>query len=1041
LSGNKDVLIHCLFLARKFIKTAQDSGFHHNMTWMITMNEILLNAILNLFAIQTSLIESSGRSDAFAIINRYLRDYLRISHADDYIKLFEEALDIHQSGDQQTKLAQAGEITANLKRLLPRFDQYVFLIRYLELESMGACRHAELGDVVAAELHITPEVVSDLCLLTSSSMDGSLLSAGFLLVNPHSGEAQGTCRRLFRPDFCAAFIVYHLQEVNAYFLMVTEQDRISADSMMLPSGTPHLLQPGCILRDRYGGCVYYEEINAAFQTAAGEALCLCADHLDFRYPGSDIGLHDFSFRESGGRLVGIMGQSGAGKSTLLSILTGQLPPDRGRISINGLDLYRDAARLEGVIGYVPQDDLLFEQLSVFDNLAFNAALCLANLDKKTRDTRVEALLDELQQLPTRDLLVGSPLEKTISGGERKRLNIALELLREPSILLVDEPTSGLSSADSENVMALLKAQAAKGKLVIVVIHQPSSRIFRMFDALWVLDKGGRPIFTGNPLDAIVYFRTEAQQAGMEEYACPRCGNVNPEQLFEIIQARAVDENGRFTRERRIAPEEWQRRYLARQDQHELLQTPASPSMTSPGMERRLWRPGPAGQFWIFFLRTLKSHVQNRQYLFINLLEPPLLACIAALICRGSWGLQYVFMENRNLSNFFFISVVVAIFMGMSISAEEINRDRKVLNRERLLHLSWTAYISAKTFYLALVAALQTALFVWLGNAILQIPDMNGVSWMVLFFCALVSCVLGLNISAGVRSAVNIYIIIPILLVPQIMLGGASVPFDELMNREAGTRNVPAIANIMPSRWGYEALVVEQYSQNRYMRFFFRDERQAVNSDYMIQVHIPEMRSLADYPLLESEEPDHAAQSRRKLAVLVTELKILEEQTGIRSGLSATLLEPRAYTLDACQRVKDYLQRMEDYYQDLHSQAVANKRAVEKRLHESMGIPGAQKFKSTYYNEDIAELVMNVKNLEAVRLSGNRLVRVAAPIFQEPESKLGGAPFLAVSKRIGSWRVETLSFNLLVLGGMAILLFLTLKARLLPRLLNRKRSFH
>ena len=1017
------------------------SNVPHNMMWMITMNEILLNAILNLFAIQTSLLTSSEQSDALAIINRYLRDYLRITHSDDYRKLFEEALEIHQSGDQQTKLAQAAEITANLKRLLPRFDQYVFLIRYLELVSMGACRHAELGDVVAAELRIAPEVLKDLCLLTSSDVDGSLLSADFLLVNPRGNVSQSTCRKLLRPDFSSAFTVYRLQEVNAYFLRVTEQAEISADSMALPSGTPHLLQPGCILRDPYGGCVYYEEINAAFHTTSGESLVLCADHLDFRYPASDTGLHNFSFCESGGRLVGIMGPSGSGKSTLLNILTGQLPPDRGRVSINGLDLSRDAARLEGVIGYVPQDDLLFEHLSVFDNLAFNAALCLSNLDQKTRDTRVEALLDELQQLPTRDLLVGSPLEKTISGGERKRLNIALELLREPSILFVDEPTSGLSSADSENVMALLKAQAAKGKLVIVVIHQPSSRIFRMFDALWVLDKGGRPIFKGNPLDAIVYFRTEAQQAGMEEYACPRCGNVNPEQLFEIIQARAVDENGRFTRERRIAPEEWHKRYLASQDRHALPQTAASPSVTAPNMERRLWRPGSAGQFWIFFQRTLKSHVQNRQYLLINLLEPPLLACIAALICKGSWGLEYVFMENRNLSNFFFISVVVAIFTGMSISAEEINRDRKVLNRERLLHLSWTAYISAKTFYLALITALQMALFVWLGNAILQVPDMNGVSWSVLFSCALVSCVLGLNISAGVRSAVNIYIIIPILLVPQIMLGGASISFDELINREAGSRNVPAIANIMPSRWGYEALAVEQYSRNRYMRLFFEDERKAVNTDYMIQIHIPEMRALADYPLLESAQSDHAAQSRRKLTVLVTELKILEEQTGIKSGLSASLFEPQAYTLETCQQVKDYLQRIEDYYRDLHTQAAANKRAVEKRLHASMGISGTQKFKSAYYNDDIAELVLNVKNLEAIRLSGNRLVRVAAPIFQEPESKLGGAPFLAASKRIGPWRMETIHFNLLVLGAMAVVLFLALKTRLLTRLLNRKRSLH
>jgi ABC-type multidrug transport system ATPase subunit len=185
-----------------------------------------------------------------------------------------------------------------------------------------------------------------------------------------------------------------------------------------------------------------------------------------------------------------MGGSGAGKSTLLGILNGQRRPDRGRVLVSGIDLHKEPERLEGVIGYVPQDDLLFEDLSVFDNLYFSACLSLANLNAAERTRRVDAVLTELNQIEIRDLKVGTPLNKTISGGQRKRLNIALELIREPSILFVDEPTSGLSSADSENVMGLLKAQAAKGRLVIAVIHQPFSRIFKMFDTLWVLDSRG-----------------------------------------------------------------------------------------------------------------------------------------------------------------------------------------------------------------------------------------------------------------------------------------------------------------------------------------------------------------------------------------------------------------------------------------------------------------------------------------------------------------------------------------------------------------------
>jgi ABC-type multidrug transport system ATPase subunit len=275
-----------------------------------------------------------------------------------------------------------------------------------------------------------------------------------------------------------------------------------------------------------------------------------------RFPGSDQGIRDFSCRETGGRLIGVMGGSGTGKSTLVSLLNGSLPPDSGRVRLNGLDLYRNPGALEGVIGHVPQDDLLFEDLTVRENLDYNARLCLAGLTDGERRERVQQMLRELHQEEIADLKVGDPLAKTISGGQRKRLNIALELIREPAVLFVDEPTSGLSSADSDIVMGLLKAQAARGRLVIAVIHQPSSNLFRQFDALWILDRGGVPVYMGHPLEAARHFREAAHLAGADHGVCPECGNVNPEQIFAVIETREIDADGRFSRERKYAPEFW-----------------------------------------------------------------------------------------------------------------------------------------------------------------------------------------------------------------------------------------------------------------------------------------------------------------------------------------------------------------------------------------------------------------------------------------------------------------------------------------------------
>ena len=243
-------------------------------------------------------------------------------------------------------------------------------------------------------------------------------------------------------------------------------------------------------------------------------------------------------------------------------LSGMYKPASGHIRINNLDLWKDAEKLNGVSGFVPQDDLLIEELTVFENLYFNAKFCFKHLSDKEIRERSSDTLASLGLLEKRDLRVGSVMNKTISGGQRKRLNIALELIREPSILFLDEPTSGLSSRDSENVMDLLRELTLKGKLVFVVIHQPSSELFKMFDRVVILDTGGRMVYYGNPVEAVIHFKKVDNQVNAGVGECPVCGNVNPEQIFNIIEAQQVDEYGNYTELRKINPQTWEEIYQA-----------------------------------------------------------------------------------------------------------------------------------------------------------------------------------------------------------------------------------------------------------------------------------------------------------------------------------------------------------------------------------------------------------------------------------------------------------------------------------------------
>ncbi len=317
------------------------------------------------------------------------------------------------------------------------------------------------------------------------------------------------------------------------------------------------LNTGSSLRNQQIKPVYYSDIVSLFVgDKVKSRIVFEANHITYQFKNGAVGLHDVGFTEQSGRLVGIMGASGAGKSTLLNVLNGVTKPTEGKVLINGIDIHSDDPSIEGIIGFVSQDDLLIEELTVYQNLYYNAKLCFDNYTEDQLVETVHRVLKNLGLFEIRDIQVGSPLNKKISGGQRKRLNIALELIREPAVLFLDEPTSGLSSRDSENILDLLKELTFKGKLVFVVIHQPSSDIFKMFDRLLILDTGGYLIYNGNPVDSIVYFKSRVQAADWNESECPTCGNVNPEQVFNIVETSVLDEFGQLTHTRRISPKEW-----------------------------------------------------------------------------------------------------------------------------------------------------------------------------------------------------------------------------------------------------------------------------------------------------------------------------------------------------------------------------------------------------------------------------------------------------------------------------------------------------
>ena len=409
-------------------------------------------------------------------------------------------------------------------------------------------------------------------------------------------------------------------------------------------------------------------------------------------------------------------------------------------------------------------------------------------------------------------------------------------------MFVDEPTSGLSSRDSENIMDLLKELALKGKLIFVVIHQPSSDIYKMFDKLMILDVGGYPIYYGNPVEAVSYFKHLVNHVNAEESECIHCGNVNPEQIFNIIESKVLDEYGNLTFNRKVNPSIWNKHYK------ELIEKDIHSEKKYTDIPESIFKiPNLFKQFKVFISRDVKSKLTNTQYLLINFLEAPILAFILAYLVRFyntdvDTGKGYVFGENENIPAYMFMSVVVALFIGLTVSAEEIIRDKKIRKREAFLNLSKGSYLWSKISIMFLLSAFQTLTFVLVGNKILGIEGMYSDYWFVLFSISCFANILGLNISSAFNSAVTIYILIPFLIIPQLLLAGVVVKFDKLNPTISAQGSVPLTGEVMASRWAFEALAVNQFKNNKYQKNFYKFEKTISVAQYRKDYWIPKLES-------------------------------------------------------------------------------------------------------------------------------------------------------------------------------------------------------
>ena len=1020
------------------------------------MSEEILKALMELFALIV-------KQDSGILINEreyvsgFLKKQLTSESVTEYLALFDELAGpvMQRSIQKEPSFPSVKDsvkilgICKKINRTLNQEQKVVVLMRLYELLNTNrqfTLQRMNIINTVAEVFKISAVEFAAIEQYVKNDNPEDLINPSILFLSP-GDEKCDLCRKMVTGYQNTRIIILRVSSVDLYFIKYISDDQLYLNGLPIRSGQVYTFAKGGSIKSQQGHSIYYSDISSTFLSdIIIHKISFTVENLTYQFREGLTAVNNVSFSVEEGKLIGIMGASGSGKSTLMNIMSGVQKPTSGIVRINGLDVAQENSELEGVFGYVPQDDLLIEDLTVFENLFFAASQCFKD---KTRDeigTLVDQTLSNLGLLEKRDLKVGSPFNKVISGGQRKRLNIALELIREPQVLFLDEPTSGLSSRDSENLLDLLRDLTLKGKLIFIVIHQPSSEIFKMFDKVIILDQGGYMAYFGNPVDSVIYFKTLDTQINSKQGECPLCGNVNPETIFNIIETQVVDEFGKYTDKRKVRPVEWANAFNSNYPFTQVTEIKELP-------DKNLQRPGFIKQLLIYFSRDFKSKISNRQYVLLTLLEAPILGFVLSFIIRyipDPDSNVYIFSENENIPIYIFMSLIVALFLGLTISAEEIFRDRKILKRERFLNLSRNSYLLSKVLILIFISAIQSLLFISIANPILAIKGMYYHYWLALFTTAFCANMLGLNISAAFNSAITIYIVIPLLIIPMMVLSGAMFSFDKLNRKIGNVDKVPLIAEFMPTRWTYEALIVSQFKDNEYSKRVFTtsgetyyDLQKKISEADFNKVHrIKALRDALETTLFEyrsnpknignSQDLVHKKQSRNfsKLQLLRNELENMAVVYNVPPFNYISDLTPYEFNPGIADSVTKYLNRMDRIFSKI-SNTASDKRDLFYNMNDLL----LKKLEDEYYNYKLLEIVTKPYERKKILVYNNTLVQNTDPVYLDPY-KRGfldfRTHFYAPSKYIFGLKTDTFAFNISLVLLSSVVLYLMLYFELLGK---------
>ncbi|MER5254547.1 FHA domain-containing protein [Streptomyces sp. NPDC002855] len=498
-------------------------------------------------------------------------------------------------------------------------------------------------------------------------------------------------------------------------------------------------------------------------------ISFSARHLTVTVDGGKDILKDVSFGVPEKSLIAVIGPSGSGKSTLLKALTGYRPANKGDVLYDNRNLYKQFAELRQRIGLVPQDDILHKELTVKKALKYAAKLRFpSDTSEQEREQRIDEVLRELKLDIHKEKKVTS-----LSGGQRKRVSVALELLTKPSLIFLDEPTSGLDPGMDRDVMQLLRGLADDGRTVLVVTHSVAE--LAICDKLLVMAPGGSVAYFGPPEEALNFF-------GYSTWA----------DVFSAFENyRDYDWAGRWKGSQHYQMYAADIDAVAAQSVH----------MPPPQAIRPPKPQGWGSQLWTLIRRYTSVIASDKGFLGLMVILPAVLGIVSVVI-PAEFGLgppKPPVKFNGDAGTIMLILAVGMCFSGAANSVRELIKERVIYERERATGLSRSAYLMSKVIVLGVITALQGVIICGIGFATRDLPEEGLIFPPAVEICLVIialgftSMMFGLVISSLVKTAEKT---MPLL----VMFAIVQVVFTGVLFQVYGSPGLEQFAWLMPSRW-------------------------------------------------------------------------------------------------------------------------------------------------------------------------------------------------------------------------------------------------